>query len=232
MTEINNQYQLLVAIVIDNGQVRANLEWFRQVECLPNCQHLECGDNQLTQLPQLPMCQHLECSHNQLTQLPDLSVCQILLCGYNQLTQLPELPMCGQLWCQGNQLTKLPDLPMCNHLWCYDNQLTQLPELSVCLALLCGNNQLIQLPEIPVYLYLECNGNPDLYYTKKIQKRYMVPESPFITNLSQVLSQIPTLMLVQHSRLGNNSPLSLIMDQQYGIFQQFHTFLKELRLDQ
>jgi hypothetical protein len=56
--------------------------------------NLDCGDNQLTALPELPASlTQLYCSNNQLTALPGLPASlTVLWCGSNQLTTLPELP--------------------------------------------------------------------------------------------------------------------------------------------
>ena len=107
---------------------------------------LDCGGNQLTELPELP------------SGLTELS------CGGNLLTSLPELPSgLTELSCVDNQLTELPELPSgLNYLWCDNNQLTLLPELPSGLSVLgCGGNQLteIKLNPLAEYTYINVSDN-------------------------------------------------------------------------
>jgi Leucine-rich repeat (LRR) protein len=126
---------------------------------------LDCGDNDLTALPELPVSlTQLSCDRNQLTTLPVLPARLARLnCGHNQLASLPELPASlTDLDCLENQLIALPELPASlTNLYCPDNQLTTLPELPGSLTKLdCGDNQLTALPELPARLAnLYCSDN-------------------------------------------------------------------------
>ena len=133
---------------------------FQTMRNLPNCEELDCSENQLTQLPDLPNCVNLDCSYNLLTQLPELPKCVKLYCFNNKITQLPDLPNCEELDSSENQLTQLPALPSCVTLICFDNQLTQLPDLPSCVELICSDNKITQLPHLPVIYYLKCINNP------------------------------------------------------------------------
>ena len=66
----------------------------------------------------------LDCGNNQLTSLPELpATLTVLYCGNNQLTSLPELPASlSGLYCSRNQLASLPELPASlNILYCDGN---------------------------------------------------------------------------------------------------------------
>ena len=111
-----------------------------------NLIYLNCGKNELTNLPELP---------------PNL---RFLYCHENLLRYLPKLPKYLTLLdCYGNQLTTLPELPSSlKEVWCYDNKLTVLPLIPPrveCLS--CCFNQLVELPQLPENLLrLDCRANP------------------------------------------------------------------------
>lgn len=103
------------------------------IEYFDNLTYLDCGYNQLTNIPSLPHnLKYFNCGLNQLTSLPALPDSLIsLFCMWNQLTSLPSLPnTIKYLSCQGNNLTILPALPdSLVNLSCFSNQLSSLPAL-------------------------------------------------------------------------------------------------------
>ena len=136
-----------------------NVDVFKKLRILPNCEELMCIYQQLQVLPELPNCRHLYCSVNQLVALPVLPQCTNLNCSNNQITELPELPNCTHLVCSNNELIFLPPLPHGFDLDCKHNQITELPELPECFYLDCSNNQITQLPELPNCVELDCSYN-------------------------------------------------------------------------
>lgn len=136
-----------------------NVDVFKKLRILPNCEELMCIYQQLQVLPELPNCRHLYCSVNQLVALPVLPQCTNLNCSNNQITVLPELPNCTHLVCSNNELIFLPPLPHGFDLDCKHNQITELPELPECFYLDCSNNQITQLPELPNCVELDCSNN-------------------------------------------------------------------------
>ena len=153
-------------------------EKFREIKCLPNCQYIDCSENNITVLPELPNCQQLYCSNNKLIVLPELPNCKYLDCENNNLTYLPELPNCEYLHCDSNHLTVLPELPKCKYLYCNSNHLTVLPELPNCKSVLCFNNQLTVFPKLPrckEFHYCRRDGSDEhsnTYYGKQFAKRF------------------------------------------------------------
>ena len=112
----------------------------------------------LTKLPPLPpTLLVLNCGYNQLIELPQLvsedpSTLVALYCGGNQLTELPQLPSTlVNLDCTDNQITELPQLPSTlNYLGCDGNQLTKLPQLPLALAVLECSDSPLQYPPADV----------------------------------------------------------------------------------
>jgi uncharacterized repeat protein (TIGR01451 family) len=151
-----------------------------------NLLEMNCGNNQLTSLPDLPdSLEYLSCSDNSqlislppfppnlkyilvfgcaITNLPALpDSLELLFCQDNQISNLPVLPNALKVFsCGFNQLTNLPALPdSLEVLHCSNNQLVNLPALPGDIQeLYCNNNQLIALPQIPVSLTkLKCSYN-------------------------------------------------------------------------
>jgi len=136
-----------------------NVDVFKKLRILPNCEELMCNYQQLQVLPQLPNCRHLYCSVNQLLALPALPQCTNLNCSNNQITELPDLPNCTHLDCSNNQIIGLPPLPQGFDINCKHNQITELPDLNECFYLDCSDNQITQLPELPNCVELDCSYN-------------------------------------------------------------------------
>ncbi len=140
-----------------------------QLTILPNLPigliDLSCNNNLLISLPSLPNdLDRLVCNDNQLASLPTLpSEFRILVCNNNQLTSLPALPIgILDVWCHNNLLTSLPTIPSnVVSLICANNQLTGLPTLPNSLTtLICGRNQITVLPSLPNNLnQLNCDAN-------------------------------------------------------------------------
>jgi len=152
----------IASILLNRKKVTVNadnVQVFKKLTILPNCEELTCNYMELEVLPQLPICRNLYVSVNNLVALPALPNCIDLNCSYNQLTELPELPNCTKLQCSHNQITKLPALQNCIDLDCSFNEITELPELSNCLYLYCYHNEITELPELPNCLELDCSFN-------------------------------------------------------------------------
>lgn len=118
---------------------------------------LDCGQNQLTSLPNLPnSITILNCNTNNLVSLPTLPTSLLeLYCQANDLTSLPTLPSSlEELSCNNNQLSALPTLPnSLLTLICSSNAITSLPALSTSLTYLnCSGNQLTSLPTLPSFV--------------------------------------------------------------------------------
>ena len=149
----------------------SNLDGIQHFE---NLTDLNCGYNQLTQLPELPPnLITLNTSHcinlSTIESLPN--ALEFIDCSYNQITVLPDLPSnLKQLYCGVNALNSLPNLPYnLTHIDCSFNNLTSLPYLPENLAHInCSYNQITSLPDLPTELGLLYN-NPLNIFNNNIQ---------------------------------------------------------------
>lgn len=167
--------------------VNFNIHDLQGIQAFVSLTFLDCGANQLTNLPSLP---------NSLT---------FLWCGLNQLTSLPSLPnSLTDLVCGVNQLTSLPSLPnSLKSLNCNYNQLTTLPVLPNSMnSLVCNNNQLTDIPELPDSLfYFVCDTNPNLQCLPQLKRIVnlsftntnvsCLPNYGSVTNSNPPLSSLP-----------------------------------------
>ena len=132
-----------------------NITSLKGIEFFPNLKHLDCSNNQLTELDvskntelvtldcsgneltsldvhENTALEYLSCSKNQLTELNvrQNAALQSLYCYNNQLTKLDvsQNPALVKLSCMGNPLTSLnvSQNPALKELYCYGNQLTKL----------------------------------------------------------------------------------------------------------
>jgi len=167
-----------------------NVDVFKKLTNLPNCERLECINLGLSELPALPVCQHLKCHFNELTQLTALQRCRTLNCSINAITELPALPICIELLCNNNELTELPALQRCEHLDCSDNQLTELPALPVCQKLQCSYNDLTELPALPQCETLDCSYND-------LTELPVLPQCETLDCSWNQLTELPALLVVE-----------------------------------
>lgn len=124
------------------------------IQYFDNLVELQCGNNQLTALPDLPASLYvLRCQSNQLPALPVLpSGLGSLYCHTNLISNLPAIPASLiRLYCGSNQITSLPVLPATlQDLECSLNQITFLDPLPTSLVFLnCAYNQLTSIPALP-----------------------------------------------------------------------------------
>jgi uncharacterized repeat protein (TIGR01451 family) len=180
------------------------------VEYFDNITYLDCGYNQLTNLPSLPnSLTYLVFENNQFTSLPNLPNSLINLnCGNNLITDISSLPnSLITLVCNNNQLASLPTLPISlAYLNCSLNPLTSLPTLPNSLTgLECESNLLTSLPTIPNSLMsLVCNYN-------QLSSLPFLPNS--LAELSCYYNQLSSLPSLPNSLselyCGNNQLSSL-----------------------
>ncbi len=125
-------------LVLERGQLNLSGMGIRQ---LPDLSMVECG--------------HLNCDQNELTELPALPQSLTSLSARaNKIETLPEKlpPNLGSLDVSQNQLMWLPSqLPQnLDELDCSENQMLELPELPENLRILnCSGNQIVSLPQLP-----------------------------------------------------------------------------------
>ena len=144
----------------------SNLDGIQHFE---NLTDLNCGYNQITQLPELPPnLITLNASHcinlSAIESLPN--ALEFIDCSYNQITVLPDLPSnLKQLYCGVNAINSLPNLPYnLTHIDCSFNNLTSLPYLPENLAHInCSYNQITSLPNLPTELGLLYNNPLNIF---------------------------------------------------------------------
>lgn len=152
LTDANKQaIEAVTSLNIENK----NLTDISGIKYFTKLTNLNCGNNQLTELPvgNLTQLTSLKCSDNQLTALPveNLTNLTLLYSSNNQLTALPveKLTKLTELNCGTNLLTKLDieNLTQLTKLYCNNNQLTALPvgKLNNLNVLNCHDNRLTEL---------------------------------------------------------------------------------------
>lgn len=122
---------------------------------LPNLKHLNCSNNNVSNLPEnMPKLQELICSNNNITYIPSSYSEKLtkLICDFNRITEIEEMPKLKILNCNNNEIIKLP------------NYIRHLQTLS------CDNNNLIELPELPELTHLSCNYNKIIKLPEQVSK--------------------------------------------------------------
>jgi hypothetical protein len=175
------------------------------IEYFVNITELDCGYNELSELPDLSKNSALEglfCSVNKLTSLPDLSqniALRNINCAVNFITNLPDLSLnksLNTLFCSGNPLASLPDLSFnkdLDTLICVSDHLTTLPDLSALSSLTyldCSDNNLTYLPDLSAITnlnYLDCSNN-FITYLPDLSKNLNLSILRCANNLLTVLS--------------------------------------------
>ncbi|MBO1306120.1 WxL domain-containing protein [Enterococcus sp. 669A] len=210
------------------GVSSRNLTSLKGIEFAVNLTHLNCSNNQLSDLNVSGKAElrYLNCERNQLSSLDVSSTPALtsLYCKENQLSTLDvsSSPELIYLECEFNQLSTLDvsNNPALIELVCYSNQLSTLdlsgkPELT---RLNCSDNQFstLDVSNTPELTYLDCQVNQlntlDLSNTPELTtficngnqlSTLDVSNNPELTNLRCDRNQLSTLDVSNNPKLRN-----------------------------
>lgn len=230
------------SLIRDGNVLRVKLPTQVQLYRFSCITSLNCGGNNIRNLPELPpRLISLECYTNHLVLLPDLpDTLKTLKCPYNKIRYLPKLPSgLEHLDAAGNLLRKIPKLPKgLKTLEVNNNNLKNLPKLPKTLRVCeVSHNRLKILRELPPEMTTLCVQSNFLTVLPKLpsELRYLDVDD----NLLEAISELPNglmnfycfrnpLKFFPPIRPGKGKMLAVPEYLRYLTFRENYTHLSKL----